>query len=93
MHSTYETDSDEIELDEIESDEIGPDEFGDCSLHSSVILCSNKHYNHTKFKEIPCSLTSIITTYTNELVGGIHEFETHIGQLEMSSNNVYIMIL
>ena len=75
MHSTSdETDSDEIDTDEIESDEI--DEFGDCSLHSSVIQCLNKHYNHTNFKDIPCSLTSIITTYTNDLFGDINEFET-----------------
>ena len=55
-----------------------PDEidlFGNCSLNSSTIACLIKHYNNCYFQEIPSLLTSIITTYTNELFGDINEFE------------------
>ena len=53
------------------------DSFGDCSLHSYVIQCLNKHYDNTSFNNIPCSITSIINSYTNELFGDINEFETN----------------
>jgi hypothetical protein len=52
------------------------DSFGNCSLHSSIIKCLNKHYDNTSFNNIPSALTSIITSYTNELFGDINEFET-----------------
>ena len=48
---------------------------GDCSLNSYVIQCSNKHYTHDNFKHIPNTLTTLVTTYTNELFGCIDEFE------------------
>jgi len=51
------------------------DSFGDCSLHSSIIQCLNKHYNQNSFKDIPSTLTSLITTYTNELFCDINDFE------------------
>ena len=56
-----------------------PDEtntFGNCSLHGYVIQCLNKHYDNTIFNNIPSSLTTLITSYTNELCGDINEFET-----------------
>ena len=53
----------------------------DCSLHSSIIQCLNKHYNHDNFKHIPSSLANIITAYTNELFGYITEFETKYREL------------
>ena len=52
------------------------DSFGDCSLHSYVIQCLNIHYDNASFNNIPSTLTSIITSYTNELFGEINEFET-----------------
>ena len=61
-----------------------PDEinsFCDCSLHSSAIQCLNKHYSHDKFKHIPNTLTTLITTYTNELFGCSNEFETKYRKL------------
>ena len=59
-------------------DEIGS--FADCSLNSSVIQCLNRH-NHDRFKHIPCSLTNIIITYTNELFGCVIESETKYRKL------------
>jgi len=61
-----------------------PDEvnsFCDCSLHRSVIQCCSKHYNHDYLKDIPCSLTNIITTYSNELFNCVNEFETRYRKL------------
>jgi len=56
--------------------------FCDCALHSSVIQCLNKHYNHYDFKHIPSSFTNIITTYTtNELFGCIDELDTKYRKL------------
>ena len=40
-----------------------------------------KHYNHDNFKHIPNTLTTLITTYTNELFGCINEFETRYRKL------------
>ena len=54
-------------------DEIGS--FSDCSLNSYVIQSLNKRYNQDHFKHIPNTLTTLITTYTNELFGCINEFE------------------
>ena len=54
-------------------DELGS--FGDCSLNSSVIHYLNKHNNHESFKHIPNTLTTLITTHTNDLFGCINEFE------------------
>jgi hypothetical protein len=48
-------------------DEIGS--FADCSLNSSVIQCLNKHYSNDNLKRIPNTLTTLTTTYTNELFG------------------------
>ena len=55
-------------------DEIGS--FGDCALNSSLSQCLNQHLNRDNFKHIPNTLTSLITTYTNELYGCINGFET-----------------
>ena len=52
-------------------DEIGS--FADCSLNSSVIQCLNKQYNRDNLN----TLTTLITTYTNELFDCINEFETN----------------
>ena len=49
---------------------------GDCSLNSYVIQCLNKHYSQDNFKHIPNTLTTLLTTYTNELFGCINGFET-----------------
>ena len=60
------------------------DEIGLCSdysLNSSVIQCLNKHYSHDNFKHTPNTLTTLITTYTNELFGCINEFETKYRKL------------
>ena len=61
-----------------------PDEKGSvygCSLNTSVINYLIKHYNHDNFKHIPNTLTSLITTYTNEFFGCIIEFETRYRKL------------
>ena len=47
-------------------DEIGS--FGDCSLNNYGIQCLKKHYSQDKFKHIPNTLITWITTYTNELL-------------------------
>ena len=60
-------------------DEVGS--FAECSLNSAVIQCFNKHQNHAKFKHIPNTLTTLITTHTNELSGCINEFETKYRKL------------
>ena len=56
--------------------------FCDCSLHSSVIQFLNKKYNDDHFKDIPCSLTNIITTYTNVFFGCVNEFATKYRKLK-----------
>ena len=48
-------------------DEIGS--FGDCSSNIYVIQCLNKRYNHDNFKHVSNTLTTLVTTYTNELFG------------------------
>ena len=57
------------------------DSWADSSLHGSVIQCLNTHYNNVNFKDIPNTLTTLITTYTNELFGCINEFETNDREL------------
>jgi len=60
-------------------DEIGS--FGDCSLNSYVIQRLSKCYSQDSFRHIPNTLTTLITTYTNELFGCVHEFETKYKKL------------
>ena len=55
--------------------------FGDCSLNSSVIQYSNKHYSQDNFPHIPNTVITLITTYTNELFGCIQEFQTRYRKL------------
>ena len=70
------------------------DSFGNCSLNSSTIKCLTKHYNNYYFKEIPSSLTSIITTYTNELFGDINEFEIKYRKVRNEfKSNIYTIAI
>ena len=58
-----------------------PDEIGsfvDSSLNGYVIQCLNSQDN---FKHIPNTLITLTTTYTNELLGCINEFETNYRKL------------
>ena len=70
-----------------------PDEtnsVGNCSLHGSVIQRLNKHYDSTSFKNIPSSLTTLMTSYTHELVGDINEFDTTYRKLRnVFKSNIY----
>ena len=73
-------------------DEIGS--FADCSLNSSVIQCLNKHYNHDNFKHIPNTLITLTTTYTNELLGCINEFETNYRKLKHEfKSKIYTFVI
>ena len=73
-------------------DEIGS--FGDCSLNSYTIQRLNKHYNHDIFKHIPNTLTTIITTYTNELFGCINEFQKRYRKLRYEfKSKIYAFII
>ena len=72
-------------------DDIGS--CGDCSLNSSVIQCLSKNHNHDDFKHIPNPLTSLVTTYTNELLGCSNEFETKYRNLIHELNPKYIQLL
>ena len=68
--------------------------FGDCSLHSYVIQCLDKHYNHDNFKHVPNTLTTLITTYTNELFGCINEFEAIYRKLRQEfKSKIYSLVL
>ena len=74
-----------------------PDEicwFADCYLNSSVIQCLNKHYSHDNFKHIPNTLTTLITTYTNEFFGCINEFERTYRKLKKElKSNIYSFLI
>ena len=68
--------------------------FADCSLDSSVIQCLNKQCSHDNFEDIPNTLTTLITTYTNELFGCIHEFETTYRKLRQEfQSKIYSLVI